>query len=154
LNVSALLGDKEFADHARDVLESYPRPDVVLVPDHAATTALRELALAKWNAPVHSIPLGPLAGEAREAVAGAEDVLVMDDVVISTQTLFGLRSRVYEVSQGLERDIRLWGFVVVARPSARRMWELVRARWSSRRLAKTTAPGAAKDDSCGAPSAP
>ena len=130
LDVERLLGDGEFFARARDVLEErYLRPDVVLIPDHAATDTLRRLANAVWDAPVHAIPLGRLKGEARCAVAGATNVLVVDDVAISAQTLFGLRQRVYEVSQAFRRSIRPWGFVAVARTPAPPDWANIRKRF-------------------------
>jgi hypothetical protein len=129
LDIAALLVDDEFAGRARSVLEAYPRPDLILIPDHATTEALGELAGTVWDSPVHAIPVGALTGEARDAVAAAASVLVMDDVVISTQTLFGLRSHVYDVANEIGRDIALWGFVAVARPPTLKRWQLLRSRY-------------------------
>lgn len=124
-----MLDDDEFAGRARSVLETYPRPDLILVPEHATTEALRKLAGTVWDSPVHAIPLGALTGQARDAVATAAKVLIMDDVVISTQTLFGLRSNVHGVAQEIGRDIALWGFVTVSRPPTRERWQLLRSRY-------------------------
>lgn len=130
LDIDALLSDAAFFERARTILEQrYPQPDVVLIPEHAATEALRRLANAVWDAPVHAIALGPLEGEARAAVAAARDVLVMDDVAISTLTLFGLRMRVYEVSQAEQQSICVWGFVAVARPPEPHDWNQIRKRY-------------------------
>jgi hypothetical protein len=130
LDVERLLGDGEFFALACGVLEERcSRPDVVLIPDHAASDSLRGLANAVWDAPVHAIRLGRLTGEARLAVASATNVLVVDDVAISAQTLFGLRQRVYEVSQAERHSIRPWGFVAVARTPAPPDWANVRKRF-------------------------
>jgi thymidylate synthase ThyX len=130
LDIAALLRDDGFAQRARETLERYRRPGAVLIPAHAATAALEALVRGVWDdVPVHAIPLGALPGLVREVVAAADHVLIVDDVVISGQTLFGLRARVYDVSQAIGRGIRVWGFVPVARPPSLQEWRRLRQRY-------------------------
>jgi hypothetical protein len=130
LNVTALLADCDFSACCGAVLaERYPRPDVILIPEHGSAEALAQLARASWDSPVFTIPLGRIEGEARRALADARDVLVMDDVVISAQTLFGLRTRIYEVAQEQQRDVRVWGFVAVARTATSEAWARIKQRY-------------------------
>jgi hypothetical protein len=130
LDVALLLADEDFFARCHTVLKDrYPRPDVVLIPEHASAGALSRLAEATWDAPVFAVPLGSLKDAARDAVRDARDVLVMDDVVISAQTLFGLRAAIYDVAQEQQHDIRVWGFVVVARPSSADAWHRIKQRY-------------------------
>lgn len=129
LDIAALLTDPSFSARAQELLRGYPKPGVVLIPDHAATGALRQLAQSVWDIPVHSIPLGPITSPVREDVEVVSDVLIMDDVVITTQTLFGLRTAVYDVAREAQRDVRVWSFVVVARPPSLAIWKRLRQRY-------------------------
>jgi hypothetical protein len=130
LDIAALLEDSEFSDRCTAVLaDCYPRPDLILVPEHGSAAALARLAQSVWDSPLFTIPLGRIEGDARAALADARDVLVMDDVVISAQTLFGLRTRIYEVAQEGQHDVRVWGFVPLARTSTSEGWDRIRQRY-------------------------
>jgi hypothetical protein len=130
LDVAALLSDDDFFARCQRVLrERYPVPDVVLIPEHAATETLRGLAEATWQVPVFAVAVGRLEDAARDAVSTARDVLLMDDVVISAQTLSGLRTAIYDIAQEEGHGIRVWGFVVIARPSSADTWQRIRRRY-------------------------
>jgi hypothetical protein len=131
IDVALLLADADFRETCLAKLrDEFSSPDVVIVPEHAATAALLELAQEAFgDVAGFAIPLGPLAGAALAAVRDATEVLVMDDVLITGATLFGLRKQIYGVAQARQAHIDVSAFVVVSRPATTDQWLAERQRY-------------------------
>ena len=118
LDVVALLADDWFRGGCIGLLRKQPRPDLVLIPGHEAAQPLTALICEAHDLDVQTIAEvspGAFPAELVERVRGAGTVLIADDVLITAETLVGLRHGVYAAGQP-DLDIPTWGFVGVMRP--------------------------------------
>jgi hypothetical protein len=131
LNIPALLGDTEFRDECLVALGEIPMPDLILIPEHAAAESLAGLAEQRWGAVrIEVVALGSVRDRAA-IFSDVEHVLVMDDVLISGETLGRLRVELNAVETTRGEPLDTWAYVVVARPWDRSTREAVGRRWSS-----------------------
>jgi hypothetical protein len=115
LDIPALLGDDWFRSLCVEKLRSRPKPDLALIPKHAAAAALGEVIEEAHGLDAGSIlevPIGDFAPDTVERLRQASRALLADDVVITAETLVALRRRIYEAAPKLE----IWGFAPVLRP--------------------------------------
>jgi hypothetical protein len=143
IRVERLLSDDDFVLQVRQQMRTFcSEADVVLIPSHPATEALRRLAVIAYpNAHVESIarasamergsmtfPTGAAREDLRGRLANARSVLILDDVAIHGETIKSLHRFVQSLSQeiattGSPPNFRLRVFVVVARPERPAQWE-------------------------------
>jgi hypothetical protein len=117
LDITALLGDDSFRAPCVAELRRQPSPDLALIPRHSATSALRDLVLEVHGPSVEvlDVPVGDFTPETVLRLEAASRVLVVDDVLITAETLAAFRRRIYETAG----DVEVWGFTVVSRPPSR-----------------------------------
>ncbi len=121
LDIPRLLNDTWFRGNCLGALRHQPRPDLVLVPRHAAAEPLATLICEAHDlerSAVIDVPIGSFAAELIERLRACECVLVADDVVITAETMVTLRRRIYEARSG-HGDIEVWGFAAVMRPPSK-----------------------------------
>ena len=119
VDIEALLGDEEFRDRVRGQLAAL-RFDRVLVPGHQASSALRELLFESHPGldpdAVHVIQGVVLPDEIAATLRPGEQVLILDDALVSGKTLISLRRDTYRKARGRHLEVSVDAFVVLCRP--------------------------------------
>ena len=136
LDIKRLLGHKWFREHAMARLKKAGAADLVVIPRHAATTELAQLAADTFPElsadAVVEFEGASFTGDQAETVAAAKRVLVLDDALITGSTLFRVQGALYELMQQLGREIDFAAFVVVSRPSTPAGEKAVKRRYGKR----------------------
>lgn len=126
LDVPRLLDDSWFRGECLAALRKQERPDAVLIPANAAAETLADLVVESHEIErkqVLIVPIGELHPEVVETLRRCSTVLIADDVLITAETVRGLRRRVHAACQS---SVATWGFVAVMRPPS--LFEESRAR--------------------------
>lgn len=121
LDVPLLLEDPWFREQCVACLRAQPRPDLVLIPGHAATGALAELVCEAHELEpddVVRVSVDAIDAALRQRMHECATVLVADDVVITAETMATLRRDIYAAGQP-DHSIAVWGFAAVMRPPSR-----------------------------------
>lgn len=131
-DVPKLLADPWFRERCIDALRSMygerPGPELVLIPKHACTDALSALAREAFPG-VEGASIVVAAGDWEDAIGNdLREVLLIDDALISGETLVRLHRAVYERA----REARISAFVAINRPSDQADLEHTRLRFSQR----------------------
>jgi hypothetical protein len=134
LDVPQLLGDPDFRRRAVASLAAIPLADFVLIPRHPAAPALRDLVRAAHGLSddrIVEIAVGELDPALVARLVQAQRIVIVDDVLISGATLIALRDRIYRAIQPDDRQIDVWGWVVVSRPASHAELDHVRRRFGA-----------------------
>lgn len=119
VDLARLLRHEEFRRLCVDKLRSIPSPDLVLIPSHGASDALRSLITDAYSptSPVIAVHRsGPFPGKIARQIGEAKQILIADDALVTGATVLGLRYQVYACCQNAGRSIPLDCFVCLCRP--------------------------------------
>ena len=119
IDIPSLLTDPEFRARVVTSLRECPLPDLVLVPDHGAAATMVELAREAFPG-LGEERLRLVRGQRLDEglladLAGKESVLLLDDSVVTGNTLVSLRREIYERVNEERRPPTVEAFVVLDR---------------------------------------
>jgi len=118
LDVAALLEDAWLPKRCREVLETLPPPDVILIPEHGASAALAMLAaLVFESAEIEVVPRSRLPDALATAAAEAGRILFIDDAAITGELLRTLVGCWRQVTAARDEVPELYVFVAVCSPA-------------------------------------
>jgi len=122
LDTVRLLSHPAFRENIISALKNLdrPRPDVIIVPGHRASELLREIGKEATGCDrVIVLPNGKseIPDAHKQLVVDAEQVMILDDVLITGSTLTMLRRAVYGLERKAHKHVALEVFVAIARPS-------------------------------------
>lgn len=118
LDVSALLVDGAFRSRCRDELERLPRPDLVIIPKHDATGILEAVARETFEeCKVIHVSRAQLDDGGIDALASVSNVLLLDDALVTGQTLRTLTDNVRVALGRRWESVHCVAFVAVSSPA-------------------------------------
>lgn len=121
LDIANLLRDKEFRRKSLRKLRSLGRPDAVLIPEHSTTTDLellvREAFPRLGEGDVHRITGARVSDDLASNLAECHRILVLDDALVSGDTLIAIRRNLYARTRSLDVSPEVSAFVIVSRPT-------------------------------------
>jgi hypothetical protein len=122
IDIPALLGDEAFKRRAVSALAEGDAPECVLIPDHEAAAAMTDLAMAAFpgldESRVHRVSGAKLDETLIEELASCNHALLLDDSVVTGNTLISLRREIYERVAERGKPPTVDAFVVLSRPSS------------------------------------
>lgn len=122
IDVAELLSkSKPFRARCLEELAKIAEPSLVLIPEHAASEALRALVLEAFpNLGASQVMLcgvGPELPELPPLLEEVDHVLIVDDTLISGTTLVGMRLAIHDAAVTLDRNVDVSVFVCISRPA-------------------------------------
>lgn len=128
-NVEPMLDLPVFTEHLEERLTQLPSElDLVVAPDLPAARRLAELVAERVSIGrvVHADERELLSDVAAgDAIASADNILYLDDVVITGRRLLGYRRSIITALRRrdeADRELALWALVALARPRSRRSY--------------------------------
>ena len=119
IDIPSLLTDPEFRTRVLATLSERPVPELVLVPDHGAAATMVKLAreaFPELKKEQLRLVRGPrLDADLLADIAGKESILLLDDSVVTGNTLVALRREIYERVNEERRPPTVEAFVVLDR---------------------------------------
>ncbi len=99
-------------------------PDLVLMPSHDGTEAVRDWITEHTRAPIEVVSEGRSMGDLDDRIRRARRILIVDDAVISGRTLIGLLERVQRAkAAAMDTDYQIRGLILIARPAYSTVWQ-------------------------------
>jgi hypothetical protein len=133
IDVVALLKDRAFRESVLESLSKFlARCDLVIVPDHHASTALLDLTRELYPNVKTIILKRPWETDGRTQLVsglhGARRIMVLDDTVVSGRTIRVLHRLIQDVIHDLPKtdqpakDYEICGFAIIGRPYSEAQW--------------------------------
>lgn len=118
LDTVKLANHSGFRQKCISELSKFPRPDIILVPDHASAEA-PEIVINASHPDVIPIRIaaGPLQPAIIERLRAASCIWIVDDAVVSGATLRGFRTCVYNAVREVTVLPEIYAFALLARTS-------------------------------------
>lgn len=133
LDIGAMLTDPWFKQTVVDALQGLAVPSTVLVPEHNAADAIRNVVIEAYgNVRVLYLPAGPLHANMKAELTGltsTDTVLIVDDAFVSGVTLHNVRPLLHAAYKLRDGMPRIQAFVMVARPSRKAALRYIRNRY-------------------------
>lgn len=145
VDVAKLLGANEFRRRCLEALGRLPRPSVVLVTEHSAAGAIRDLIAQRfaegWGGSndltdlpdLHILPTNADIGPLVRNLHPSEWVLIADDALVAGTTMRTWRQKVHAIAVARGGWINLAGFVALARPRSGEAMRTLRNLYTQRR---------------------
>ena len=118
IDVAAALNERWFYETVKEKLQQLPVPNIVFIPNHVGSDALRLLSIDVFGKIDIRITHNPISDQSLLAelrtLTSTSRVLILDDALVEGNTLFQLRQQLYKITQNDQPKI--YAFVVLARP--------------------------------------
>jgi len=121
LDIRALLEDPTFRDRCRGELQRCEAPDLVILPRHESTAALCELleeSIGVVAAQIVRVPRTHIDERVARRARAVDRVLLVDDALVTGQTLRGLVDNLRIATGSRWREISCSAFVAVSCPDS------------------------------------
>lgn len=121
IDIAKMLGEgSHFRERCLEKLRAISPPDLILIPEHGCSAALERLvrdAFPEFDADAVLIcPIGAEAPNLKERLDGVGHVLIVDDTLVSGDTVIGLRLLVHRAAVELG-GVPVTIFVPLSRPA-------------------------------------